>query len=95
MDLKMPKGLSPASRRLWRKFNDIYVLHEGQQAILLEGMRSFDRAEACRKQIDAQGLIVQDRFGADKANPLLATERDARAAYVGALRRLNMHVEEG
>jgi hypothetical protein len=47
-----------------------------------------DRFLQSQAQIDADGLTFQDRWNQTRADPLLNTERDARASYLNALRVL-------
>ena len=56
-------------------------------------MEALDRTEACRLQIEKDGQIVKDRFGQQKPHPLLAVERDARAAFVVCLKNLQLDIE--
>ena len=49
-----------------------------------------DRLVAARREIAARGIVVPDRYGALKANPAVAIERDARIALARLLRELQL-----
>jgi hypothetical protein len=61
--------------------------------ILRVALESFDRAQAARKQINKDGMCFRDRYGQLKPHPLLAAERDSRAAFLSGLKALNLDVE--
>ncbi len=89
-----PHHLSPESRRIWREIVAEYGIGDsGGLRILRVALESFDRAQACRRAIDGDGLTVVDRFGIPKPHPLLASERDNRAAFLNGLRLLNLDLE--
>ena len=89
-----PKNLGNEARAIWRKLTSEYAItDEGGLEILRTGLEAFDRMRDAQKQIDKDGLTTADRFGQVKAHPLLAAERDARAAYLHALRNLNLDLE--
>ena len=46
----------------------------------------------CREAIDRDGETVVDRFKQVKGHPLLAAERDARAAFLAGMRMLNLDI---
>ena len=58
--------------------------------ILTAAMESFDRATEARKLLDVEGAVVKDRWGQSKVHPAAAVERDSRAAYLSALKALNL-----
>lgn len=65
----------------------------GGKEILRAGLEAFDRSQKARASIDKVGLLVRDRFGVPKPHPLISCERDARAAYLQALKQLNFDIE--
>ncbi len=61
---------------------------------ILRGLfEASDRAEGCRERIERDGLTVTDKFGQTKPHPLLAIERDSRAAVLAGLKALNLDIE--
>src|SRR5512136_1953957 len=92
---RRPAGLSEAGANLWRKLSTEYRVDDAHgQAELALACRAADRLEACRKRIEKDGVSVRDRWGQVKPHPLLAAERDARAAVLAALRQLSLPIPE-
>lgn len=56
-------------------------------------MEAFDRMRGCQKIIEKDGAKLVDRFDQVKSHPLLAIERDSRAAMLAALKALNLDLE--
>jgi hypothetical protein len=61
-------------------------------ALLGQACEACDRVAECRSLIAEHGAVIRSQ-GAVRAHPLLASERDARAAMLRALRYLNLDVE--
>jgi hypothetical protein len=59
-------------------------------ALLRSALEAHQRSRRCRLAIARDGETVRDRFGQVRAHPLLPTERDARAAFLAAMRVLNL-----
>lgn len=92
--VRVPSHLSKEAKQIWRKLTKEYnIADAGGVEILRAGLEAFDRAQTARSSIDKVGLLVKDRFGAVKPHPLIACERDARAAYLQALKQLNFDIE--
>ena len=86
-----PRELSVESRRLWtRILKDWEISDSAHLEILKIGLLALDRAERCRKRIDRDGEVGKDRFGKPKAHCLLNPERDARAAFLNAIKQLGL-----
>lgn len=86
-----PPDLSADSKRLWRQILDDWnIVDNAHLQVLRVGLLALDRAEKCRKRIDHDGMVAKDRFGKPKAHCLLSIERDARAAFLAALRQLGL-----
>ena len=88
-----PRG----SRALCPNHKAYGIKDEAAQKILEEGLRSLQIARECAAEIKLQGRIVWDGrddagrgIGKQKLNPLCNLERDSRAAFLGALRLLNL-----
>lgn len=87
-----PEGLSATSLLIWDRVNATYDdMTDAEKGMLLEGLRSRDRASEARELIEEEGILIRDRFGAIKANPACAVERDARAAFVAVMCKLNLN----
>jgi len=88
-----PDHLRPPEADLWNRLVATYSLSDvAAMSLLQTAMDSHARARQAREQIDAQGMTTTDRWGQIKPHPLLAAERDARAAYLVAMRALNLDV---
>ncbi|MDX9788032.1 MAG: hypothetical protein RBT11_14705 [Desulfobacterales bacterium] len=89
-----PDHLSSESKQIW---NDIIVEHgindPAGLRILRVACESFDRAQSARTQIDLDGLTILDKWGQIKPHPLLACERDSRAAFLAGLKALSLDLE--
>jgi P27 family predicted phage terminase small subunit len=90
---KIPNHLSAEAKKIWRRLVEEYAISDsGGLEILRQGLEAFDRAQAARILIEKHGLVIRDRFGAVKPNPLISCERDARSAYLSALKQLCLDV---
>jgi len=86
-----PASLSAAGKRLWRGILRTYPIDDlAHLSALGSSLASLDRAEECRRLIKESGLLVADRYGQRKINPLVAAERDARAGFLTGLRFLGL-----
>jgi P27 family predicted phage terminase small subunit len=89
-----PSHLSKEAKAVWKKLTKEYGIEDaGGLEILRAGLEAFDRAQSARAKIDKTGLMYFDRFKSPKPHPLIACERDARAAYLQALKQLCLDVE--
>ncbi|MBE0427886.1 MAG: hypothetical protein IBX72_14730 [Nitrospirae bacterium] len=92
--LKAPKHLSAESKKLWNSIVFDYALYDmTSQKILSVALEALDRCQKARTIIDAEGMTVLDKFGQAKQHPLLAIERDSRAAFLAGLKALNLDLE--
>jgi P27 family predicted phage terminase small subunit len=92
----MPAGLSRRGAELWQRLQAEYrVVDSAGLAVLEQGIRSFDRAEEARHELDRTGCVVRDRWNQLKAHPATTIERDARAAFLAALKQLGVEIPEG
>src|SRR5687768_1413030 len=88
-----PTGLSRAARGWWAKLAADYGIDDSAGLLILESaLRSFDRAEAAREILDREGIVTTDSRGRPKQHPAVSAERDARAAFLTALGKLNLDV---
>jgi hypothetical protein len=89
-----PRGLSAEAKRRWRALVLEYGVDDAAGIqILHTGLQSFDLAERAAATIAKDGPTFVDRFGQPRAHPLLPVLRDARAAYLQAIKQLNFDVE--
>jgi hypothetical protein len=94
----IPMHLASEEAELYAQIVRAYGLRdEAALKILEEGLRSLQIARECNEEIRLQGRIVWDGrdgagrgIGKQKLNPLCNLERDSRAAFLTALRLLNL-----
>lgn len=89
---KPPKHLRPATRRWWLAVVEDYELEDHHVRLLTLAGESWDRAAAAREAIAAHGITFTDRFGAPRARPEVAIERDSRIAFARLVRELRLDV---
>lgn len=92
MKYDAPDHLSAESRRLFASVTTDYELEPWHVSVLTEALQSRDRAEQARRQLDTEGLTVEGRFG-PRPHPLLATERDHRAAFARLIKQLGLDIQ--
>jgi P27 family predicted phage terminase small subunit len=86
-----PSNLSDAAKAWWRRAtNDEYVLEDHHRRVLSEGAAAWDRAQQAKALVDAEGLVIRDRFGQSKPHPAVQIERDARSLYLRCCRELDL-----
>ena len=91
--LAVPSGLSAESRRLFGKLTKEYAIADaGGVEILRSGLLSLDQAMRAEASIAADGQTFKDRWGQLRPHPLLAAARDHRAAWLNALKSLNLAI---
>ena len=94
MAVRPPKNLSSAVKKLWRKILEEYEITDGAGLqILEEALQALDRAREARERIDCDGMMILDRFGAEKVHPLLKIEHMNRAAFLAGIKQLNLDIE--
>lgn len=87
-----PAHLSDESRDWFASVAAGYVLEPWQIRTLTAAAESHDRMTEARRLIEADGMVVESRFGEKRAHPAVAIERDSRTAYLRALRELALDV---
>lgn len=91
---KAPAHLSAESKKFFRWVSEEYDISDPAGLRLLQSAaEALDRIRQCREKIDADGVSVVDRFGQRRAHPLLSVERDNRAAFLAAMKSLNLDLE--
>lgn len=89
-----PEHLDRPEADLWAAIVEDYRFEDAASiALLAAAMEARQRARRCREAIDRDGETINDRFGQLKPHPLLAAERDARAAFLAAMRLLNLDID--
>lgn len=92
-DPKAPRHLQAATRRWWRSVVEDYQLEEHHVRLLTLAGEAWDRCQEARRALARHGMTYTDRFGAPKARPEVAIERDARTGFARLLRELDLDVD--
>jgi P27 family predicted phage terminase small subunit len=90
---RAPSHLSPASRRWFESITDEWDLEPHGLRLLEAAASTWDRWNSARVLIDAEGITTVDRYGAAKAHPAIAIERDSRLAFARLVRELGLSEE--
>ena len=78
-----PAHLSPAAVAIWWHLGPTRCKTVGRQLLLQAALEAWDRAEACRVTIEAEGMVADTKStGARHAHPLLRVEKEARAQFI-------------
>jgi hypothetical protein len=88
-----PPNLGAIGRSLWADIVSVYEFGDrASYETLAQACCAADRAESCRKQIDADGELIQTKMGW-RDHPLLKHELAARSFVVRTLARLGLDLE--
>jgi P27 family predicted phage terminase small subunit len=88
-----PPHLSPEARDWWERILREWVLDDPSLLLLQAALESFDRMNAARLIVEAEGIVVRDRWGQLRPNPAVLAERDSRTAMCRALKQLGLDLE--
>ena len=88
------KHLSAEAKKLFNSIVEEWDLTPAQLKGLRVSLEALDRAQQCRKRIDQDGLTIPDRFGTPHVHPVLAIERDSRAAFMAGMKQLGLHDDD-
>jgi phage terminase small subunit len=92
---KPPKHLWRASAAWWRALVARYAFEPHQLRVLTAACESWDRKELARERVEAEGLTFTNKYGELKPHPAVAIERDARLAFLRAVRELALADDGG
>ena len=90
---KPPTHLRPATKRWWSSVVEDFDLEQHHLKLLTRAAEAWDRGEQAREAIAEHGLTYVDRFGAPRARPEVAMERDCRTGLARLLRELALDVD--
>jgi P27 family predicted phage terminase small subunit len=93
MNYPIPKHLRKETRAWVKGLLSDFDLESHHYKILVKAAEAHDRGEQAREVVAAEGIITRDRFGTAKAHPAVAIERDARVAFMRAVRELGLDVD--
>jgi P27 family predicted phage terminase small subunit len=89
-----PKHLSPATRRWFAEICEQYSFESHHLRVLQAAAEAWDRCQAAREVVTAEGLIVSTRLGERKPHPAISVERDNRLAFLRAIRELGLDLDQ-
>ena len=90
---KAPAHLKAATRRWFEEVATSFELEPHHHRLLQVACEAWDRCQEARSILDREGLTYEDRFGAPRARPEIAVERDSRLAFARMLRELALDIE--
>ena len=92
-DISNIGALTSNSRRLYKYIVDEFGIDDdASKDLLCESLLARDRLREIRGRINEMGIIIEDRWGCPKSNPLLSFEKDARAQYFRGMQQLNLDI---
>jgi phage terminase small subunit len=92
---KPPTGLSKKSVAFFKTFIDDYEVEDSHVEVLTRVCESMDRADQAAAGLKKHGsLMTKDRFGRERAHPLVQVERQARAAIIDGIKALGVLKQE-
>jgi phage terminase small subunit len=83
-----PAHLKPATAQWWKLILAEYELESHHLRLLQLACEAWDRSQAAREILDRDGISYTDRFGAPRARPEIAAERDCRIGFARLVREL-------
>lgn len=89
-----PAHLSDETKTFWREMVEQYDLKPHHLKLLLAACEAWDEYTTARTAIREKGLTFTPMRGRPMARPEVAIARDARLAFLRALRELNLPGDE-
>jgi phage terminase small subunit len=90
--LQPPKHLRPDTAAWFAGIVAEYELDSHHLRLLTKACEAWDRSEQAREAVAKLGMTYEDRFGAPRARPEIAIERDSRLAFARLVRELGLDV---
>jgi phage terminase small subunit len=86
-----PTTLSKKSAAYFKTFVSDYEVDDSHVEVLIRVCESMDRADQAAAGLKEHGsLMTKDRFGCERAHPLIQVERQARAAIIDGIKALGV-----
>jgi hypothetical protein len=86
-------ALGPEGKKFFDHVQREYGIEDaGGLSLLIQAARCLDRAEACRQQIEDEGMLIDTKIG-PKEHPLLKSEQTARSLHVRCVKELGIALE--
>jgi P27 family predicted phage terminase small subunit len=90
--LQPPKHLRADTAAWFASIVGEYELDSHHLRLLTKACEAWDRSEQAREAVAKLGMTYEDRFGAPRARPEIAIERDSRLAFARLVRELGLDV---
>ncbi len=90
MSGRAPAHLRRPTAAWWRAVVREYAVQEHHRRLLTAAAEAWDRMSEAREALAEHGTVFTDRFGAPRARPEIAIERDSRLAFARLLRELDL-----
>ena len=87
-----PKHLRLETAAWFKQVVDEYELESHHLRLLTKACEAYDRSEQAREAIAKHGMTYLDRFGAPRARPECAIERDNRLSFCRICRELGLDI---
>lgn len=85
-----PRHLRAATRAWFTQVVSVWDLEPHHVRLLSLACESWDECQSAREILAEHGLTYADRFGAPRARPEVAIERDSRISFARLLRELDL-----
>lgn len=93
MTVRAPAHLNRQTAGWWRSVVAEYAVEEHHRRLLTAAGEAWDRMTEARVALAEHGTTYTDRFGAPRARPEVAIERDSRTAFARLVRELDLRSE--
>jgi phage terminase small subunit len=88
---KPPATLTKKSAAYFKQFVSDYEIDDSGIEVLVRVCQSMDTADAAAAGLKKHGsLMSKDRFGCDRAHPLVMIERQSAAAVINGIKALGV-----
>jgi phage terminase small subunit len=91
--MKPPAYLRKETKLWFQGVLDDFILEPHHIRLLTVAAEAWDRTQQAREILRKRGLTYQDRFGAPRARPEAAIQRDMMVVFMRALRELDLDIE--
>ena len=88
-----PVVLTGERMKLWTDVRNRFDLEPTSENILRNAVEALERAAQAAEQVTSEGVTFRDRFGAVRAHPAVAIERDFRGLAARQLEKLAGRME--
>lgn len=88
-----PKHLTKEAKNLWKAILEDYSLEASERATLKTALEHYDRMNAAREVITAEGFTITDPSGRARVHPAVQVEKEARSGFLQAWRLLALNEE--